>query len=49
MSAEGGDAVCWLDRVCPDCGALADSTAATCWRCGKPVGNREEADDDDQG
>jgi hypothetical protein len=21
---EGGDAACWLDRVCPDCGAFVE-------------------------
>lgn len=21
---EGGEAACWLDRVCPDCGAFLD-------------------------
>lgn len=41
--AEGGEAVCWLDRVCPDCGALTDSGAAACWRCGTAI---EEEDDD---
>ncbi|UOT02322.1 hypothetical protein MPY17_25585 [Rhodococcus opacus] len=31
----GGDPVCWLDRVCPDCGLfLNDHTASTCPRCG---------------
>ncbi|WP_179220276.1 hypothetical protein [Rhodococcus sp. NCIMB 12038] len=31
----GGDPVCWLDRVCPDCGLfLTDRTASTCPRCG---------------
>ncbi|WP_198602313.1 hypothetical protein [Rhodococcus opacus] len=31
----GGDPVCWLDRVCPDCGLfLTDHTAGTCPRCG---------------
>ena len=30
---EGGDAACWLDRVCPDCGAFVEG--ASCWRCGR--------------
>ncbi len=41
MSDEGGEAVCWLDRVCPDCGALAEHATATCWRCGRRLGDRE--------
>lgn len=39
---EGGEAVCWLDRVCPDCGALTSPDAAACWRCGIPTSNRKE-------
>lgn len=32
---EGGEPVCWLDRVCPDCGRLADVAPPTvCARCG---------------
>lgn len=31
---EGGDPVCWLAQVCPDCGALNEKFAGTCWRCG---------------
>lgn len=31
----GGDPVCWLDRVCPACGALTERPAvAACPRCG---------------
>ncbi|MDT2008538.1 hypothetical protein FXW78_37675 [Rhodococcus opacus] len=31
----GGDPVCWLDRVCPDCGLfLTDHASSTCPRCG---------------
>ena len=42
----GGDPVCWLDRVCPECGlflddtevlndtGVLDGTAAPCPRCG---------------
>ena len=39
---EGGDAACWLARVCPACGALADSPladgdpAAVCPACHTP-------------
>ncbi|QDZ16520.1 hypothetical protein [Humibacter ginsenosidimutans] len=32
---EGGDAACWLQYVCTECGALVEgSTATPCWRCG---------------
>jgi uncharacterized OB-fold protein len=32
----GGDAACWLGRVCPDCGALEEGPATeSCWRCGR--------------
>ncbi|MGH3342673.1 MAG: hypothetical protein ACRDPK_07275 [Carbonactinosporaceae bacterium] len=32
---EGGDPACWLHRVCPECGALADTDPPTrCHRCG---------------
>ncbi|MGY1857634.1 hypothetical protein [Modestobacter sp. SYSU DS0290] len=35
---EGGDPVCWLDRVCPDCGRLAEDPAAVrCARCGQSL------------
>ncbi|HWK20345.1 MAG TPA: hypothetical protein VNR37_06215 [Microbacteriaceae bacterium] len=44
MSDVGGETVCWLDRVCAECGALTDSTAEACWRCGKHI---EREDDDD--
>lgn len=39
---DGGDAACWLAEVCPDCGALNESLAVTCWRCGISR-SREEA------
>jgi len=38
----GGDPVCWLDRVCPDCGALTE--AESCWRCGAPTTAREDVE-----
>ncbi|MCP2372332.1 hypothetical protein BJ978_003008 [Agromyces terreus] len=32
---DGGDAVCWLSRVCDECGALVEGVGSTpCWRCG---------------
>ncbi|MET9222942.1 MULTISPECIES: hypothetical protein [unclassified Streptomyces] len=34
---EGGDPVCWLNRVCDECGAFReDMTARACARCGTP-------------
>lgn len=33
-----GDAVCWLERVCDDCGAIIEAALpASCWRCGADV------------
>lgn len=35
----GGDDACWLDRVCPECGAMRDADPpAACPRCGSEVG-----------
>jgi rubrerythrin len=35
---EGGDPVCWLNRVCPDCGLLTDEEPPlTCPRCGATI------------
>ncbi|BBB01604.1 hypothetical protein RVR_9099 [Actinacidiphila reveromycinica] len=33
---EGGDPVCWLDRVCEECGAFRETSAPDCARCGTP-------------
>jgi rubrerythrin len=34
----GGEAVCWLGRVCDECGALADDRPPTsCPRCGASI------------
>lgn len=34
---EGGDPVCWLNRVCDECGAFReDMSARVCARCGTP-------------
>ena len=31
----GGDAACWLARVCPECGAMIEGPMGLpCWRCG---------------
>jgi hypothetical protein len=36
--ADGGDAACWANRVCPTCGRLADQAPPTrCSACGEPV------------
>ena len=36
-----GDAVCWLEQVCDECGALIETALpATCWRCGSVVERR---------
>lgn len=35
---EGGDEVCWLNRVCPECGGLADEAPpVSCPRCGTVI------------
>ncbi|MFE2408470.1 hypothetical protein ACFXDE_09020 [Kitasatospora sp. NPDC059408] len=32
---EGGEAACWLDRVCPECGRLRERPGAeSCENCG---------------
>lgn len=33
-----GDPACWLNQLCPDCGAMLDTPEpgllrVTCWRC----------------
>lgn len=39
----GGDEVCWLHRLCPECGAMPSRTELPgdgperCWRCGAHV------------
>ncbi|MGH4024352.1 MAG: hypothetical protein ACRDRV_07180 [Pseudonocardiaceae bacterium] len=36
--SEGGDPVCWLARVCPACGQLADEDPPTrCPRCAAEI------------
>lgn len=50
MNAEetvGGDPVCWLDRTCPECGAMPSAESpGRCWRCGRPL-HEEPVDDAD--
>jgi hypothetical protein len=42
LADEGGDPVCWLDRVCDECGAFVDEAAEhVCRPSAAPV-----ADDD---
>ena len=31
---DGGEAACWLDRVCPECGRLAEHRTGACPTCG---------------
>ncbi|WP_306749974.1 hypothetical protein [Saccharothrix yanglingensis] len=41
----GGDPVCWLSRVCPECGFPADGEPApVCPRCGAAVAEDEGGD-----
>jgi hypothetical protein len=41
---EGGDPVCWLERVCDECGAMREDPAApACARCGTPFPAPEQA------
>lgn len=38
---EGGDAACWLDRVCAACGAIQDTVPFDrCQRCGADAEDR---------
>ncbi|MFF3594483.1 hypothetical protein [Kitasatospora indigofera] len=35
---EGGEAACWLNRVCPECDAVLDKAPpVVCHRCGAEV------------
>jgi predicted amidophosphoribosyltransferase len=43
---DGGDAVCWLDQLCPECRAMPTEEApAVCWRCGTPLTPRPGRED----
>lgn len=38
-TVSAGEEVCWLDRLCPECGAMPEGEGAEdprvpCWRCG---------------
>jgi hypothetical protein len=37
---EGGDAVCWLGALCPECGAMPGAGSDRCWRCGGELPER---------
>ncbi|MDR2255958.1 MAG: hypothetical protein LBE25_08190 [Arthrobacter sp.] len=40
----GGDSVCWLHRVCPECGLFLERPQEPlCPRCGAAVGDDDEA------
>jgi uncharacterized OB-fold protein len=43
---EGGDPVCWLGALCPECGALPSAGSDRCWRCGAARTTDEELDDE---
>jgi hypothetical protein len=41
----GGDPVCWLSRVCPECGLFVEGALpAVCARCGASVVAGDEAE-----
>ncbi len=43
---EGGEAACWLHRLCPECDAVQDEARpARCWRCGAILGGEADAPD----
>ena len=38
---EGGDAACWANRVCPECGRLNEAERpVVCEACGAPFDDR---------
>lgn len=39
---QGGDPACWLDRVCPECGAFTERGFDTCPRCGSSLADADE-------
>ncbi|MDP9435622.1 MAG: hypothetical protein M3P93_10685 [Actinomycetota bacterium] len=32
----GGDPVCWLSMICPECGRVPERPGDVCERCGAP-------------
>ncbi|WP_345421068.1 hypothetical protein [Pseudonocardia xishanensis] len=42
-----GDPVCWLGRLCPECGAMpTEDSPERCWRCAEPYPPRREEPED---
>lgn len=39
----GGDSVCWLSRLCAQCGAMSEGPLFVCWRCGAVLGEEGAA------
>jgi uncharacterized OB-fold protein len=42
---EGGDPVCWLGALCPECGAMPSADTDRCWRCGAERPDEQRAPD----
>lgn len=41
-----GDPVCWLGRLCPECGAMpTEDSPDHCWRCGEPITEHQRGQD----
>jgi uncharacterized protein len=41
---DGGEPVCWLEQVCPECGRMReDRSLDECAYCGTPVGDHSPA------
>lgn len=39
----GGAPACFAHLLCPECAAVPEDGATTCWRCGTDLPQREEA------
>ncbi|CCW12929.1 hypothetical protein QLG13_10630 [Rhodococcus aetherivorans] len=46
VPAAAGDPVCWMHRVCPDCGFFLEEPEAPCPRCGAVLRHDEESTDE---
>jgi ribosomal protein S27AE len=43
VADETGDPVCWLHRLCPECGAVpSEEDDGACWRCGNAADDHDE-------